>query len=55
MKPPLNEKILTVVYGLSTLAFIGLIGTMMVLKSGYWFLALYLWHWRWSKTMTDIL
>lgn len=48
-REPLDPKILTVVYGTVTIAYIALIGTMMVQKSGWWFLALFLWDWRWEK------
>lgn len=48
-REPLDPKILTVVYGITTIAYISLIGTLMLQKSGWWFLALFLWHWRWGK------
>lgn len=48
-REPLDPKILTVVYGITTIAYIALIGTMMVQKSGWWFLALFLWDWQWEK------
>jgi hypothetical protein len=42
-----------VAYLLSTLLFLIIIGFMMFYHSGWWFLTLFFWHWRWVKEWDD--
>lgn len=39
-----------IVYGIVTIVYIVLIGFLMAKISPWWFLAFFLWHWRWVKT-----
>lgn len=38
-----------IAYGIATAAYIGLIGVLMIKVDLLWFLALFLWNWKWNK------